>query len=304
MASTRDKNTARALMRDNPDLNYTAALRQVQATHDIASRVVELDEAHDATHPSEEADDPVPEVIREDFIGVASMLPGGALSDRHNVGEIVDISRSSDGMFDPWKIAGDITGDVTDRKALAETVMAWFGESPKRGTTPTHEVGEADVEVGARVAREIQSSGKAVGDVAAGIGTTPDDLTRALEGVRRFTLSELSDLIEVLDLDADPHYFVHGVSSPNYVTAKQRAMRELRQIPDDVDQWYPAMVLSGGPGKPSDADRVRALLRENDEVVILDQHDSDGAAPQVARHDPDSPDGFRLEPVQEWEPGA
>lgn len=42
MASTRDKNRARALMRDNPDLSYTQALRQVQDSDSVAQQTRDM----------------------------------------------------------------------------------------------------------------------------------------------------------------------------------------------------------------------------------------------------------------------
>lgn len=87
MASTRDKNRARALMRANPDLNYTAALRQVQADRDAADRPhaetteIVLDEAFPLTRQSPAAREAIARALAAAEAPTISLgdLPPGSL---------------------------------------------------------------------------------------------------------------------------------------------------------------------------------------------------------------------------------
>lgn len=105
MASTRDKNRARALMRANPDLNYTAALRQVQV------RTIAVDEAHDVSRLSE---------ATREIIG----------KHLHRESEVKVLDLGGGIVLDPFDLASDVTGTPSDNDVEHQPVRAasqWMG---------------------------------------------------------------------------------------------------------------------------------------------------------------------------------
>ena len=74
--------------------------------------------------------------------------------------------------------------------------------------------------IGARVRAAILSNGSLQKDVASAVGMTTDALSRALNGQRGFSASELAAIARLLD--ADLHYLSTGEADPHTLTVSAR----------------------------------------------------------------------------------